>query len=91
MVHVIDSTRQPLPSGTVTFLFPTSRAAPLLGAAEAVKEGMGTSAVGIESLAGEYDRTLAWLHDRLSPEEYDTCWAEGCAMSLDDAAAYAVG
>ena len=67
-----------------------ARAACLLGAAEAVQEGIGTSAVGVERLEDEYQRTVAWLHTQLDETAYDACWSEGCAMTMEQAISYAL-
>jgi non-specific serine/threonine protein kinase len=67
-----------------------ARAACLLGAAEAVQEGIGTSAIGVERLENEYKRTVAWLHAQLDETAYDAGWSEGCAMTMDQAISYAL-
>ncbi len=66
------------------------RAAILLGAAEAVQEGLGISAIGVERIQSEYERTVAWLHTQLDEIAYQAHWSEGCAMSMDQAIAYAL-
>ena len=66
------------------------RTARLLSAAEAVREGIGTSALGIERLEAEFDGAVAWLHAQLDEAAFDTLWSEGCAMSMDQAVAYAL-
>jgi predicted ATPase/class 3 adenylate cyclase len=67
-----------------------ARAARLLGAAEAVQEGIGTSAMGVERLKNEYNRAIAWLHTQLDETAYDACWSEGCAMTMEQAISYAL-
>ncbi len=67
-----------------------ARAACLLGAAEAMQEGIGTSAFGVERLENEYKRTVDWLHAQLDETTYDACWSEGCAMTMDQAISYAL-
>ncbi len=66
------------------------RAARLLGAAEAVQESIGTSAVGVERLPDLYERALTWLHTRLDDATYDTHWSEGRDMMMDQAISYAL-
>jgi len=66
------------------------RAARLLGAAEAVLEGIGTSAVGVERLEDEYQKTVIWLHTQLDETAYEAAWSEGCAMSMEQAISYAL-
>jgi tetratricopeptide (TPR) repeat protein len=67
-----------------------ARAARLLGAAEAVQEGLGTSAIGVHRLEQEYESAVAWLHAQLTETAYDAHWSEGCAMSMDKAISYAL-
>jgi tetratricopeptide (TPR) repeat protein len=66
------------------------RAACLLAAAEAVREGVGTSEMGIQRIEVEYKKTIAWLHSELDETAYDQSWSEGCSMTLDQAVAYAL-
>jgi tetratricopeptide (TPR) repeat protein len=66
------------------------RVACLLGAAEAVLEGIGTSAVGVERLEDEYQKTVDWLHAQMNETAYEACWSEGCAMTMDQAISYAL-
>jgi tetratricopeptide (TPR) repeat protein len=66
------------------------RTARLLGAAEAVREGLGTSVISIHRLVNEYEQTTAWLHEQLDEPEYERYWREGCGMSQAEAVAYAL-
>jgi hypothetical protein len=67
-----------------------ARTARLLGAAEAVREGIGISVMGIHRLDDEYDKTIAWLNTELDEAARDACWSEGCSMTVDQAVAYAL-
>ena len=66
------------------------RAARLLSAAEAVQERIGTSALGVMRLEGEYQKTVAWLHTQFDETTYAAHWSEGCDMSMEQAIAYAL-
>jgi MalT-like TPR region len=66
------------------------RAARLLGAAEALQEGLGTTAAGVDRLADEYQNTVVWLHSRLDETAFGARWSEGCGMRMDQAIAYAL-
>jgi len=50
-----------------------------------LREGLGTSLIAVMRLDGEYDATIAWLHDRLDDTTYDAIWSEGCGISMDQA------
>ena len=62
----------------------------LLGAAEAVQERIGTSAVGLARLQGEYQSTLDWLQTQMNEAVSVTLWSEGCGMTMDQAISYAL-
>ncbi len=64
------------------------RAARLLGAAEALREAAGDSMTAFEQV--EYDAEMARLRGRLDAESLGDAWAEGRAMSMQDAVAFAV-
>ena len=64
------------------------RAARLLGAAEALRK-ISQSAMPSEEFV-EYDRELSALEARLDRETFDAAWAEGRAMSMEPAIAYAL-
>ena len=66
------------------------RAVRLLGAAEAVQEGLGTSAFGVERFEDEYQKTISWLHTQMDENAYRASWSEGKAMTLDQAVSYAL-
>jgi hypothetical protein len=62
----------------------------LLGAAEALREWIGTSTVGVHRLTNEYDTAVAWLRTQFNETAFRAYWAEGRAMSLDQAISYAL-
>lgn len=65
------------------------RAARLCGAAEALRESIGAP---LSLLDREpYERAVEALESGLEPATLETAWAAGRSMSLDDAAAYALG
>jgi len=64
------------------------RAARLLGAAEALREALGTPMTGLERT--EYDREVAALRVQMDAEAHAAKWAAGRAMTLDQAVAYAL-
>ena len=61
-----------------------------LEAAEAVREGLGTSLVGVDRLDIEYKRAVDWLNNRLDQTVYNALWAEGCVMGMEQAVSYAL-
>jgi hypothetical protein len=64
------------------------RAARLFGAADALRKWMGAPLpLGDKPL---YDRFLAMAHAALDSDEFEQAWAEGAALSLDAAVAYAL-
>jgi tetratricopeptide (TPR) repeat protein len=71
-------------------LIQPQRAARLLGAAEALQEHLGTSAIGVMRLQDEYQKTVAWLQTQLDESVLAACWSEGCAMTRDAAISYAL-
>jgi len=62
-------------------------AARLFGAAAAVRERMG--AVRFKIYDAGYDASVAALRDALGEEDFDAAWAEGAALSTEEAIAYA--
>jgi DNA-binding CsgD family transcriptional regulator len=62
-------------------------AARLLGAAEALRQRIG--AVRFTIYAADYDANVALLRNSLGEAEFDTAWAEGAALSAEEALAYA--
>jgi hypothetical protein len=64
------------------------RAARLFGAAEALREAVGFHFTPLDP--GGYDRHVAALRAQLDEEAYAAAWAEGRAMPLEQAAAYAL-
>ena len=64
------------------------RAARLLGAATGQFEAIGAAMWPADRL--EYERTVAAARAALSEEVFAAAWAEGRAMTLDQAIAYAL-
>ena len=65
------------------------RAARLWGAAEALRERMGMSLSQFDLAASGYERDLAAMRSTLSEASFDAAWAEGRAMSPEEAVEYA--
>jgi predicted ATPase/class 3 adenylate cyclase/DNA-binding CsgD family transcriptional regulator len=59
----------------------------LFGAAEAIREGMG--AVRFKVWDTAYEASVAKLRDALGENDFDGAWAEGAALSTEEAIAYA--
>jgi predicted ATPase/DNA-binding SARP family transcriptional activator len=64
------------------------RAARLLGAAEALREPIGTPLLAFET--PRYEQTVALLRERMSAADFAAAWADGRAWSLEQALAYAL-
>ncbi len=64
-------------------------AARLLGASEALLEAMGIVMHPVER--SEIDRDVAAVREQLDEATFEAAWAEGRAMSLEEAVAYALG
>ncbi len=62
-------------------------AARLFGAAEAIRQRMGAARFKIYD-AG-YEASVAALRDALGDQDFDAAWAEGAALSTEEAIAYA--
>ena len=62
-------------------------AARLLGAAESIRQRMG--AVRFKIYDAGYEASVAALRDALDDNEFDFAWAEGAALSTEEAIAYA--
>jgi hypothetical protein len=62
-------------------------AAGLFGAAQAIRERAG--AVRFKIYDAGYDASVAALRDALGEQDFDSAWAEGAAMSTEEAIAYA--
>jgi predicted ATPase/class 3 adenylate cyclase/DNA-binding CsgD family transcriptional regulator len=62
-------------------------AARLFGAAEAIRRHMG--AVRFKVWDDSYEASVATLRDVLSEQDFDAAWAEGAALSTEEAIAYA--
>ena len=62
-------------------------AARLFGAAHAIRQRMG--AVRFKVYDAGYEALVAALRDALSDNDFDTAWAEGAALSTEEAIAYA--
>jgi hypothetical protein len=65
-----------------------SRAARLLGAAEALREVAGAAMLSIER--AEYDAQLAQLRGSLTPTALAEAWADGRSLTMDEAVALAL-
>jgi hypothetical protein len=65
-----------------------ARAARLLGAGEALREGIRVPAFGDER--HDIDSAVAWLHTQFDDTAYRTHWADGRAMGMDQVIAYAL-
>jgi ATP/maltotriose-dependent transcriptional regulator MalT len=59
----------------------------LLGAADALRQRIG--AVRFTIYAADYDANVTLLRNSLGEAEFDTAWAEGAALSAEEALAYA--
>ncbi len=64
------------------------RAARLFGAAEALRKRIGTPIPPVER--ADYDGAVALVQAQLDPAAFSAAWAEGQALSWDQAAAYAL-
>lgn len=62
-------------------------AALLFGAADAIRQRMGLVRFVIHH--AEYETTVAALRDAMDGKDFDIAWAEGAALSTDEAIAYA--
>jgi predicted ATPase/class 3 adenylate cyclase/DNA-binding CsgD family transcriptional regulator len=62
-------------------------AARLFGAAQSARQRMGL--VPFEVVRDEDEARIATIRDALGQNEFDAAWAEGTALSLDEAIAYA--
>jgi DNA-binding CsgD family transcriptional regulator len=62
-------------------------AARLFAAAEAIRQRMG--AVRYKIYDADYQASVAALRDALGEKDFDSAWAEGAALSTDEAIAYA--
>ena len=64
------------------------RGVQLFGAAQALREHMGTVVHPVDR--AEYDQHLALLQEALGEAAFTTAWEVGRAMTADDAIAYAL-
>ncbi len=62
-------------------------AARLLGAAEAIRQRMGS--VRFKSYDADYEASVTALRNTLGEPDFETAWAEGGALSTEEAIAYA--
>jgi DNA-binding CsgD family transcriptional regulator len=62
-------------------------AARLFGAAQAIRERMG--AVRFKIYDAGYEASLAALRNAMGDNDFDSAWAEGAALSIEEAIAYA--
>ena len=68
-----------------------TRAARLWGAAEPLRERLGLALSHFELVTFGYERDLAAVRSALSESTFDAAWAEGRAMSPEQAFEYALG
>jgi predicted ATPase/class 3 adenylate cyclase len=67
------------------------RSAVLFGAAEAARAAIGASTRPVQvSLRQIYDQEVSTVRHMLGPEVFEAAWAEGRAMTLEQAVAYAL-
>jgi predicted ATPase/class 3 adenylate cyclase/DNA-binding CsgD family transcriptional regulator len=59
----------------------------LFGAAESIRQRMG--AVRFKIYDADFDASVAALRDALGEKDFESAWAEGAALSSDEAIAYA--
>ena len=59
----------------------------LFGAAESIRQGMG--AVRFKIYDAGYEASVGALRDTMGEKEFDSAWAEGTALSTEEAIAYA--
>jgi len=64
------------------------RAAKLLGAAEALRERIGSPMQDLEQI--EYDKAVVQARSSMKEPEFSTLWAEGRALSMEQAIKYAL-
>jgi DNA-binding CsgD family transcriptional regulator len=62
-------------------------AARLFGAADAIRQRTGQARFAVYQAA--YDTAVAAVRDTLGQKDFDTAWAEGAALSTEEAVAYA--
>ena len=62
-------------------------AARLFGAAESIRQRMG--AVRFKIYDADYEASVAALRDAMGDSDFDSAWAEGAALSTEEAIAYA--
>jgi predicted ATPase/class 3 adenylate cyclase/DNA-binding CsgD family transcriptional regulator len=62
-------------------------AARLFGAAEVIRQGMG--AVRYKVWDASYEASVAVVRNALGQKDFDSAWAEGATMSIEEAIAYA--
>jgi non-specific serine/threonine protein kinase len=66
-----------------------TRAVRLFGAAAAIRDVLGIAPFGDERV--DYERRLAVACTQLGGDAFDAAWAQGRAMTVDEAIAYASG
>jgi len=64
------------------------RSARLLGAADAIRGEKGRLLESYDQ--PEVDQTIGWLRTQLPDQDFEALWAEGCAMSMEQAVAFAL-
>ena len=67
------------------------RAARMFGAAEALRESVGSSSLSLSPAErGAYETAVTAVRAELDPDVYTAAWADGRALPLDQAIAYAL-
>ena len=67
------------------------RAARLWGTAEALREQIGVSLSKFDRANSDYERDLALVRSALDEATFEAAWAEGRAMSFEQAVGYLLG
>ena len=67
------------------------RTARLWGAAEALREQIGISLSEFDRANSDYERDLALVRSALEEATFEAAWAEGRAMSFEQAVGYLLG
>ena len=62
-------------------------AARLFGAAHGLRQGMGIARFKVWDR--DYEASVAAVRNAMGNQDFDTAWAEGAALSIDEAIAYA--
>ena len=74
-------------AGLADFAASDREAARLLGSADAIRQRSGE--VRFKLYDGEYQASVASVREALGDNDFDAVWAEGAALSIQEAIAYA--